>query len=258
MFVRRLFKISDKLKWITLELVIVFIGVYLAFLLQTFNESRKEQKEAEKVYTALKYELEYFRVKLPGMAVYSRNQRRDLRKIYREGNYNFFGNWRFIAPQYQYGIVEYASNLQNNNIVDFQLYDELQDLYNFIQRLEHAESLIMEISQKYQAIPDGLSKSSETYQLRYADNMTNFNRYITFVADRANNLTMVARSAQRCLDVINPRLDAKKRKEIEAALIRQEIRDFGTIEEAVPEGLRMFPDFTEEEMKALYEQGPVR
>ena len=49
MFLRKLMNIGNKGKWLALELLVVFIGVYLAFLFQSYAENIKLEKEKEKV-----------------------------------------------------------------------------------------------------------------------------------------------------------------------------------------------------------------
>ena len=70
MFIRKLFNVGDKAKWLLLELLIVFVGVYLAFLFQSYAEQAKIDKEKEKVLVSLKLELEEFRTSFPRFAEY--------------------------------------------------------------------------------------------------------------------------------------------------------------------------------------------
>ena len=49
MFIRKLFNVGDKAKWLILELLIVFVGVYLAFLFQSYSEQAKIESEKRKV-----------------------------------------------------------------------------------------------------------------------------------------------------------------------------------------------------------------
>jgi hypothetical protein len=251
MFLRKLFKIGDKAKWLALELMVVFIGVYLAFLFQNYNEKVKDKKEMEKVFSSLKYELETFRVLLPDRATYARRQARDWMKSYRKNEVENFSLWRFLEPQYNYKIVEYAIGLENTNIINFELYDRLQKLYGNIQALEHAERLMTSVAQTYQAIPEGLDKGSQPYKLRFADNLLNFRRFILYMNDRSGDLYLVAKESKECLEIINELLDEDIRKDIERRLIRDYIDsrdDPGDIKEELTE---YFPDFTEEEIDAL-------
>lgn len=253
MFIRKLFNISDKIKWLSLELVVVFIGVYLAFLFQSYNENRRLSGEKEKVYTALKYELEYFRVDLPGRASYARSEVRKNRELLREGNYIDYSLWIYLEPQYAFQIIEYAINLEDTNIIDFQLYNQLVTLYSNIKRLSHAESMIMETSQRYVPVLADVSDNSREAKLREADNLQNFSRFIKFMNSRAGSLQSVAVESDNCLKIINQLMDPELRKSIEEDLIRSRINDFESLEDAQNAVRSLYPDFTEEEVKAIYE-----
>lgn len=254
MFLRKLFKIGDKAKWLSMELLIVFIGVYLAFLLQGYNEGIKEDQEKAKVFSSLKYELENFRLLLPGRAGFASNLQQSLLARYRKNEFTDYGDWRFIEPQYEYQIVEYTIGLENTNIVDFQLYDKLQALHTVIKKLEHAERLLMQTAQRYQSMPEALPRNSNEYIARYGDNLLNFRRFITLMGDRASNLADVAEKSEACLEVINRLMDPKTRKEIETDLISRYARDFGSLEEVVPKIQKYFTGFTAEEIERLYNE----
>ena len=109
-----------------LELAIVFVGVYLAFVLQDFSEDLQEAREQDKIYRALKYELEGFRFLMPGQAAYATGVRNQMQTGLDNGRITDFSEWRFIAPQYDYQIIEYAINVQNSEIVDFALFERLK------------------------------------------------------------------------------------------------------------------------------------
>lgn len=254
MFLRKLFKVGDKLRWLVLELVIVFIGVYLAFLFQSYNEQKKQDREKEKVYSALKYELEYFRTMLPGRSTHMRGVWRDLRKEYQAGEYSDFSDWRFIEPQYEYKIVEYAISSDNTELVDFRLYNQLQRLYSTIKRLEHAERLMMTMAQRYKPLPTKVPDAHPEVRTRIADNYHVFGRLILFMRDRANNLALVARESAKCLETINQLMDPETRKKVETELLSIESKDYDDEQRFVERAIELFPDFTESELKSIYQQ----
>ena len=57
-----------KWAWAFVDLIVVIIGIYIAFLLQSTSAVRKDQREQIKVYSALKMELEIMRVGFPEFA----------------------------------------------------------------------------------------------------------------------------------------------------------------------------------------------
>lgn len=254
MFLRKLFRIGDKAKWLTLELLVVFIGVYLAFLFQSYNENARVAKEREKVFSSLKSELEFFRVQMPGRSGYTLNRWGELKKIESQKRYTDFSDWRFLEPQYGYQVIEYAINLQSSDIVDFELYDKLQALYATIKRLEHAERLMMQMAQRHTAVPQELSRSIPEVALRHAENYQNFKRLLVFMHDRAEDQQEVADKSEACLEIINARMNPETRRRIESGLIKMQLSQFDSLERAMEVVRVYFPDFTLEEIKELYEQ----
>lgn len=246
--------IRGKWTWALVDLLVVIIGVYIAFLIQSSAVVKKDKKEQEKVCTALKFELEQFRLQMPGMAVYMESRVEELINVRNENRYANFYDWRFIEPQYSYQIIEYAINLQNTDIIDFELYNALQKLFVEIKKLEHAERLITSTSQKYQTLPEGLSKGDPIYQINWAKNYDNFGRFITFLNDRGRILQAIADASKIALPLINGKLDPQKRIEIEKEFVTQKI-GFAPSEEAAVKMVKdYFPDFEEDEIRNLYRQ----
>ncbi|MEL7118970.1 MAG: hypothetical protein AAFO07_06000, partial [Bacteroidota bacterium] len=151
---------------ILLELVIVFIGVYLAFLLNSYQENQKSQKEADKILSTLKIELEYFRIQFPGRATYQYDERMKWDSLAKEDSYIQFYNWRYVQPQYDYSILEYALNTQENSIVDFELYTSLSQLFERIKQLENMEITITNIGLEYRDVSNRITNIEELKSFR--------------------------------------------------------------------------------------------
>lgn len=254
MFLRKLLSQSNKFAWVLVDLLVVIIGVYTAFLIQSYAEEQRVGQEKERIYSALKNEMENFRIFLPGRSSFTANKTEEWLKVYRSGEYSDFSNWIFIEPQYTYQIIEYAMEIEDNEIIDFQLYNTLQKLYVEIKKLEHAERLIMETSLKYRAA--SLQMGSQEYTTRIQDNMENFKMFIRFSESRAGTLMQVAKWSEEALKIINERIDPIKRKELEKALIESQIKSLGPKERAVGAVMQYFPDFTEEELGKIYDEAP--
>lgn len=214
MFLRRLFKIGDKFRWLALELLVVFIGVYLAFLFQGYTEQRKNEKEREKVLVSLKKEVEKFRISSPLNATGQRNQLGKWREAFSKGEVVKFDTWRFLEPQYNFQVIEYAINLQGTEIIEFELYEAISELYREIKQLEHAERRMTNLSDQYNLVPVGLSKNSDTYQVLTSQNLFHFQKFIGAANDRVNNLDEVAVRARKIVAMINQRLSFEKQQEI--------------------------------------------
>ncbi|WP_436517675.1 hypothetical protein [Ekhidna sp. To15] len=252
MFLRKLFNSENKLTWVFVDLLIVIIGVYCAFLIQNYAENEKNLKERDRVVSALKYEIEAFRFQMTqisgGMVGYSKQ----LNNVLQQGSYGNFSDYRFIEPQYDYQTIEYALNLQNSEIIDFELYNVLQSLFVEIKKIEHVERLLTETSRRYKTIPSNISKETVEYKLTWTENYDNFDRFVTLITDRGEIASRIATASEGALPLINERLGIQKSRAVERELI---IRNMGLAkneQEAVFLVKTYFPDFTEEEIRELY------
>lgn len=252
MFLRKLFSTENKAVWVLVDLLIVIIGVYCAFLIQNYAAQEKNKVEKERVLTALKYELEAFRLSFPSFSAFMKTEHAKYKQVYASGAYSNFSDWRYIEPQYSYQIIEYSMNLESSEVVNFKLYNVLQELYVGIKRLEYAERLMMEISMRYQSVPQSKQSSIEAAIVE-AKNMDNFARFITFMSDRAGLLARVAEKSETALAVINSQLSSEKRKEIETNIIIENLERVGSEDKAVQQGMAAFPSFSEEEIRQLYQ-----
>ena len=220
---RKLFKIGDKVRWLFLELVVVFIGVYLAFLFSSYTEQKRVTAEREKVLSSLKKETEEFRISFPLNAEFQQDKVAEWDSIYLAGKVSEYYGWRYIEPQYKFQVIEYALNLQGTEILDFELYEALLNLYQRIKQLEHTERLMTEMGNQYVVLPSDLTKSSDTYKGLYGQNRFHFWKFTRYAGTRAGILLSVADMADDVVKMIDARLDIERQKQIAVELFREYI-----------------------------------
>jgi hypothetical protein len=244
-------KLGAKVKWVLIELIVVFLGVYFAFVLNNVKESNETKKEQRKVYAALKRELEYFRVYFPGRAAYNEAQVKNFVSKAQNEDSPDFSEWRFTQPQYNYQVLDYAINIRNSDIIDFELYVALQELYGNLQRLENTEKQITATAGKYRSVSHDLNPSSQEYAGRVGDNRIQLRRFLQFMRDRAANLKETANTSEATLTILNERMGFEFRKAIELDLIKEQVKKPEDLEDLQPIINRFFPHLSEEEIKNL-------
>jgi len=236
-------------KFLILELIIVFLGVYLAFLFQSYNENQKVASEKDKVMVGLKEDLEYFRVFFPGFISTTENHIAEWDGLIAEGKYIDFSSWRFIQPQYDYKVVEYALNA-DAEVIDFELNSALAQLYLELEKLQQAEALITETASRYRAIPADAERTTQI-QLEHQNNLLNLKRMRNRTQDRVNIMKRVVSLATENLDTINATFSMQKRKEIELLLIERRLASISDQEKAFFMKVlqQYFPHLSEEEIR---------
>lgn len=251
MFLRKLFKLGDKAKWIILELFVVFVGVYMAFLFQQYSENQKQSQEKDKVLMSLKAELDDFRTSFPRFANFQASKNKEWDSLFAAQEVGDFYDWRYLEPQYNYKILEYALNQEGTDIVTFELYDELSKLHSFIKRLEHAERLMTEHGMRYKNIAQSWPKESMEYQTRNADNRFNFYKFRIAANDRTRNLREVANRSEQIVQLVNEELGEKKTRATEIKMLNTYL-DANLGEDFVKEiFLEYFPEYSEADLDQL-------
>lgn len=253
MFIRKLFKISDKAKWLSLELLIVFIGVYLAFLFQSYSEDRKLDKEREKVLVSLKLELEEFRTSFPGFADYQESKVEEWDSLFNAGIYREYYQWRYLEPQYNFKIIEYAINQEGTDVIDFDLYESLSRLYGEIKQLEHAERMMTRYGGKYNIIPRELKEGSPEALILKNQNRFHFYKFIGFARDRTGDLRRVARRSESLVKIVNEQLGAEKVKEVDFSLVK-EYYEAGVSMDLIRSVFNEYYSYDEEELDSFIEE----
>lgn len=254
MFLSKLFRSKPHTRWgwVLVDLLIVFIGVYCAFLIQTWSEEQKNQREADKVYSALKYELETFRYRMAQVQLGMNRYLGELQPRIGSGSYPDLHNYRFIQPQYDYKITEYALQL-NSEIIDFELYDALQKVFAEVKRLEYTEELLTETARSFKSLPTGTGKSAEIEMLRVGNN-DHFNRFRFYIQERRDFCGRVASAAATALPLLNERLGQEQARKIEADLVYSNMHLADSETEAIQLIQYYFPHFTEEEIRRLFQK----
>ncbi len=255
MFFRKMLSSNRKLVWVFIDLLIVIVGVYCAFLIQNYAEDNKNNKERARLLSAVKIELEVFRYRMYQTSLGMTAETARLREVQSKNAYINFLDYRYIEPQYDYQTIQYALNLQNSEIVDFDLYNALQSIYVEVKKIEHVERLLTATSRKYRSIPTNFEKESASYKLLDTENRDNFVRFITLIQDRAESSGRIAAASVKVLPMINEFLGEKTAKAVEREIIINNLNLVKSEDEAVSLGKQLFPKFTEEEIRAIYKEG---
>lgn len=207
-------------KMLLLELVVVFVGVFLAFEFNSFSENQKVKSEKEKVMTSLKKELDMIGLSFGNMGAFQKGMVQEWDSLLRNKQLGDFYDWRYIQPQYNYAVLEYALDTRDARIVSFELYEKLVKVYRELKKLEHAENLMTEWGGQYKLLPLDMDTTSIAYQNRAADNRFAFYKFIRYANDRANIMSGLPEYAQDALKVINNNFTPKQRFELEKEVLR--------------------------------------
>ena len=253
-----MFKRIVAISWSTLflELIVVFIGVYLAFMLGNFSESKKLKREEEKLMTSLKYELDMIGLTFGNMGDYQADKAKEWDSLFAKQEIADFFNWRYIQPQYNYTIMEYAINTRDSRIVSFDLYEKLVILYRELKKLEYTENLMTDWGGKYQPLPQHTDTTAIAYQMQVAANRFSFYKFKAAAKDRANIMQKLPTHAREALRLVNQHFSTQRQLELEKESLKSLLQaihysteeDLDILKNWVKKHL---PDFPEEQWADL-------
>jgi len=217
--------LANSWKTLLLELVVVFVGVYLAFELNNYSENQKISNEKDKIMISLKQELDHIGLSFGGMSTFQKGKVEEWDSLMQAGEVANFFSWRYIQPQYNYAVLEYAINTHDARIVEFELHEKLIKIHREIKKLEFSENLMTEWSGKFKNMPKGVDTTSFDYKERFADNLFGFYKFMQYANDRARILGELPSLAREALVLINQHFSAKQRFELEKAFLHDQIND---------------------------------
>lgn len=149
------FRFVRKFKNVLLELVIVFVGVYSAFYLNTYNQEKQEQENRQKILGALSEEVRNLGKTFEGISTYQTEFNMLAEQKYAQGlNLPELERLRYAAPQYSLEVLENALRSNTFEMLDLALHIKLARYYSDIQKLIDAEKKITEVSQGYVFLPE--------------------------------------------------------------------------------------------------------
>ena len=191
-------KILTKAKYLLVELCIVFIGVYGAFMLNKYNEQQKVEVQRQKMYVTLNKELVELQQTFESISNYhdsinevfkvKHNQKELIPEVER---------YRYIAPQYSLQIIENALNNNSFNMMDLELHIEISKLYANLQQLIYTEQKITDVSEKYSLLT--AQQKEEKF---------NLNKWsLIYLEDRRSILKRLDLKTQELIKELNKRIE---------------------------------------------------
>jgi len=143
-------KIPQSVKHFSIELLIVFIGVYGAFSLNNYNESVKTSQNRIKVYHSLSEQVRDLNSTFSSIASYHDKANMEFKNnLQNESFLVGLEHFRYIAPQYSVEVIENALRYNTFEILDLEMHNLLGKFYSEIQMLIYVEQKITETSEKF-------------------------------------------------------------------------------------------------------------
>lgn len=179
---------------IGLELVIVFVGVYLAFVLAEYREERRLDDRRDRVIALLQDGASQFEGLFTGFAQFHEGHNAEVRAVLERGEVPDFGDQLYVAPQYPIDVIAYVLTNESFDVFDLDLYLPLTQYANGIKRLMSIEAELTDLADRYIPLgPDddaALRREQRQLALRYYRYLEARRRTAADLADRSRTLAV--------------------------------------------------------------------
>ena len=135
------------------DLIIVFIGVYAAFVFSNYQAEKKEIKEAAHILELLKTGVKRYEGTFGGFAVWHVKHNKAYRDKLAKSEIPEFGNAYYPAPQYPIDVMNNVITKESFKVFPIDIYVPIASFTNTIKRLMYVEEKLVEISERYEPLP---------------------------------------------------------------------------------------------------------
>lgn len=145
----RLLPISTTLRNMLIELIVVFIGLSAAFLLNDYRDNRKQEEREQRILATLYAELVPLDTLMAHLAPSMERFRDNFLKAYRNGEKPILPTLYYVQPQYKVDLLE--ATLQSTNLVisDPKLLFNLTNLYTAVRLTAACEQKLTDLTEEH-------------------------------------------------------------------------------------------------------------
>ncbi len=181
---------------IAIELAIVFLGVYLAFVFSQSQETRRLEAKRQTVIELLANQVTRYQQLFAGFTLYHDGLNEEVLLELRSGQVPDFGDVIYVAPQYPSDAIDYVLTNQSLDVFDLELYVPLASFAHRIQQLMTVEAELTALGNRYVSADRGDPLYAEQFQLGV--------RYHRFMESRRTITADLAEKAGELIGLLGP------------------------------------------------------
>ena len=136
-----------------LELVIVFVGVYLAFLFTDYKEQQRTAAEIERVATLMQVGLDRYEELFEGFAQRHAIKNEEFRQQLENNQIPVFYDTYYAAPQYPVDVINFVLTREGYEVFSLDFYVPLTSFAHSIQRVMYVEEKLVQLGEQYRRLP---------------------------------------------------------------------------------------------------------
>lgn len=188
------------------DFLIVFIGVYLAFLFSSYQESKKQEKELNQIVSLVDLGLKRFEQVFDGYYKYHVNYNARFEEKLKNDVVIDYSMNGYVQPQYPIDLINQIFTKSGYKVLDQDLYLALNNFTNDIQRLITIEEKLTQFSESYSVLPP---KSHPDFEIHRGEILLNSKRYLKYLNYRRDKCKDLANQSRELQKIIAKRITMK-------------------------------------------------
>ncbi|MEM8487022.1 MAG: hypothetical protein AAF564_15830 [Bacteroidota bacterium] len=177
-----------------LELIIVFLGVYLAFLFTSYKEQQRTDAEIERIAALMQVGLDRYEQLFEGFAQRHAIGNEEFRLQLENNEIPVFYETYFASPQYPVDVINFVLTREGYDVFSLDFYVPLTSFAHAIQRIMYVEEKLVQLGERYRRLPPS---GAVTYQRVYNEQYILAQQYYRYLEMRKNMSADLANQARQ-------------------------------------------------------------
>lgn len=135
-----------------LDLLIVFIGVTLAFIFTNYQQNKLLKEDTQQMISLLEVGLVQYEQLFGGFVQYHENYNEQFRESLDSGVIPDYSDVTYPAPQYPIDVIRYILTNESYELVDPEFYVKLTQFSTALQQLMYTEEKLVQTAEKFEEL----------------------------------------------------------------------------------------------------------
>ena len=186
-----------------LELAIVFLGVYLAFLFSGYKEQQQTDAELQRVLSLMQVGFARYETLFEGFAQRHSVQNPEFKAQLDNNEIPAFFDTYYAAPQYPVEVINFVLTREGYDVFSLDFYVPLTTYAHTIQRLMYVEEKLVQLGERYRVLP---ARDAPDYEQVFNEQYILAQQYLRYLEMRRSISADLSTQA----GIINAQIEAMK------------------------------------------------
>ncbi len=185
-----------------LELVIVFVGVYLAFLFSSHREQQRTDAELDRVLALMQVGLDRYEELFEGFALRHETKNAEFLAQLENNEIPVFYETYYASPQYPVDVINFVLTREGYDVFSLDFYVPLTSFAHAIQRIMYVEDKLVQLGERYRILPN---RDAPAYATAFNEQLILARQYYRYLEMRrtiARDLASQARQLKAQIEAL--------------------------------------------------------